>query len=73
MRAARLQAAATTPHYQRRRPEQTPPHRLVRAHYETFAAEVDSASGGAGLPPFVKDEFNAYLGKQMGQFLTLHL
>ncbi len=56
MRAARLrEAAATTPHYERRRPEQTPLYRLVRQHYETFAAEVE------GLPQFVKDEFNAYL------------
>ncbi len=56
MRAARLrEAAATTLHYERRRPEQTPLYRLVREHDETFAAEVD------GLPQFVKDEFNAYL------------
>ena len=56
MRAARLrEAAANAPRYERRRPEQTPLYRLVRQHYETFAAEV------AGLPQFVKDEFNAYL------------
>ena len=56
MRAARLrEAAATTLHYERRRPEQTPLYRLVREHDETFAAEVD------GLPQFVKDEFDAYL------------
>ncbi len=62
MRAARLrEAAATTPHYQRGRPEQTPLYRLVREHYATFAAEVDTASGGTGLPQFVKDEFDAYL------------
>lgn len=56
MRAAPQRAvAATSPHYQRRRPEQTPLYRLVRGHYETFVAEVD------GLPQFVKDEFAAYL------------
>ena len=56
MRAAPQRAvAATSPHYQRRRPEQTPLYRLVREHYETFVAEVD------GLPQFVKDEFAAYL------------
>ena len=61
MRAARLRdAAASAPHYQRRRPEQTPLYRLVRAHYETFAAEVERAATGA-LPRFVKDEFEAYL------------
>ena len=62
MRAATQRAtAASAPHYQRRRPEQTPLYRLVRQHYATFAAEVDSASGGTGLPQFVKDEFDAYL------------
>lgn len=60
MRAAPQRAvAATSPHYQRRRPEQTPLYRLVRAHYETFAAEVDAH--GARLPQFVKDEFETYL------------
>ena len=33
----------------------------MRQHYETFAAEVDHASGVTGLPQFVKDEFDAYL------------
>ena len=62
MRAAQLrEAAANAPHYERRRPEQTPLYRLVREHYATFAAEVDSASGGTGLPRFIKDEFAAYL------------
>jgi hypothetical protein len=58
---ATIQRAATTrrPHYQRRRPEQTPLYRLVRAHYETFAAEVEAS--GNGLPRFVKEEFDAYL------------
>jgi Putative transposase/Transposase zinc-binding domain len=56
-------AAASPPRYQhreRRRPEQTPLYRLVRAHYETFAAEVGRAATGA-LPRFVRDEFEAYL------------
>ncbi len=52
-------AAATAPRYERRRPEQTPLYRLVREHYETFAAEVEQA--GAVLPQLVKDEFDAYL------------
>jgi hypothetical protein len=61
MRAATQRAtAASAPHYQRRRPEQTPLYQLVRAHYETFAAEVERAATGA-LPQFVKDEFEAYL------------
>jgi hypothetical protein len=62
MRAAAQRAtAASAPRYERRRPEQTPLYRLVREHYETFAADVDSVSAGAGLPQFVKDEFDAYL------------
>ena len=61
MRAVHQRAvAATSPHYQRRRPEQTPLYQLVWAHYETFAAEVERAATGA-LPQFVKDEFDAYL------------
>ena len=63
MRAARLREAAlcapAQPHYERRRPEQTPLYRLVRTHYATFAAEVDAC--GATLPQFIKDEFDAYL------------
>ena len=59
MRAATQRAAAASApqyHYrERRRPEQTPLYRLVRAHYETFVAQVD------GLPRFVKEEFEAYL------------
>jgi hypothetical protein len=64
MRPALLrEAAANPPHYERRRPEQTPLYRLVQQHYETFAAEVagPSTSSGQGLPQFVKDEFDAYL------------
>ncbi len=56
MRAVLQRAApASQAHYARRRPEQTPRYRLVREHYESFAAEVGSASGGTGLPQFVKD------------------
>ncbi len=62
MRAATQRAtAASAARYERRCPEQTPLYRLVREHYATFAAEVDNASGGHGLPQFVKDEFDAYL------------
>ena len=60
MCAAHLREAAAAPRYERRRPEQTPLYRLVRAHYETFAAEVEQATG-TGLPQFIKDEFEAYL------------
>ncbi len=63
MRAARLREAAVPapqqPQYQRRRPEQTSLYRLVREHYESFAAEVEAQ--GTSLPPFVKDEFDACL------------
>ncbi len=55
-------AVASPPRYERRRPEQTPLYRLVREHYESFAADVERHTGGGeGLPRFVKDEFNAYL------------
>ena len=47
-------AAASPPRYERRRPEQTPLYRLVREHYETFAAEIErgarrTAQGGLYL------------------------
>ena len=62
MRAAHLCVAATSrPRYERRRPEQTTLYRLVQQHYETFVAAVEHAATGAGLPQFVKDEFDAYL------------
>ena len=32
----------------------------MQAHYATFAAEVETATG-VGLPRFVQDEFEAYL------------
>ena len=53
MGAAPQRAAACPPYYQRRRPEQTPLYRLVREHYETFAAEVERATR-PGLLQFVE-------------------
>ena len=38
----------------------------MQQHYETFAAEVEHAATGAGLPQFVKDEFDAYLVSALG-------
>ena len=58
--ALKRDSATSAPHYERRRPEQTPLYRLVRQHYETFAAEVEHATS-TGLPQFVTDEFAAYL------------
>lgn len=53
-------APAHTVRYERRRPEETILHCLVREHLETFLAEVE-AGGAASLPQFVKDEFDAFL------------
>ena len=47
-------------HYQRRRPEETTLYQLVQEHAETFFAQVERETG-AGLPDFVKDEFDAFL------------
>jgi len=61
-RKAVLRAApAHTVHYERRRPEETILHCLVREHLETFLAQVEARTG-TGLPAFVKDEFEAFLG-----------
>ena len=47
-------------HYERRRPEETTLYQLVQEHLETFLAQVE-AETGAGLPDFVKEEFDAFL------------
>ena len=47
-------------HYERRRPEQTTLYQLVQENVETFFAQVERETG-AGLPDFVKDEFDAFL------------
>lgn len=46
--------------YERRRPEQTTLHRLVRENLETLYAAVD-AGEGAALPAFVRGELEGYL------------
>ena len=53
-------APAHTVHYERRRPQQTILHGLVREHLATFLSQVE-LGGGASLPRFVKDEFEAFL------------
>ena len=47
-------------HYERRRPEETTLYQLIQENVETFFAQVE-AETGAGLPDFVKDEFEAFL------------
>ena len=47
-------------HYERRRPEETVLYQVVQEHLETFLAQVE-AETGAGLPAFVKAEFDAFL------------
>ncbi len=46
--------------YERRRPEETTLYQVVQEHVETFFAQVEFETG-AGLPQFVKDEFEAFL------------
>ncbi len=46
--------------YERRRPEETTLYQVVQEHIETFFAQVEQETG-AGLPRFVKDEFEAFL------------
>ncbi len=52
--------AARRIHYERRRSEDTTLYRLVQEHLETFLAQVELETG-AGLPEFVKEEFEAFL------------
>jgi len=46
--------------YQRRRPEETTLYQVVQEYVETFFVQVERETG-AGLPQFVKDEFDAFL------------
>jgi len=55
-RKAALRAAPAHPmRYERRRPEHTILHGLVREHLATFLAQVEARTG-TGLPGFIKDE-----------------
>jgi hypothetical protein len=48
--------------YQRREPEKTALHALVRGHLETLLAQARQASAdGSGYPAFVEKEFRRYL------------
>ena len=46
--------------YERRRPKETTLYQVVQNHVETFLAQVEQETG-AGLPQFIKDEFEAFL------------
>jgi len=59
-REAQRAPAGTPIHYERRRPEQTTLYRLVQENAATFFAHLEGAAG-ASLPPFVRDEFEAFL------------
>jgi len=57
---SRAHCDGTPVHYERHRPEQTTLQRLVQQHAQSFFAQTEQATG-AGLPQFVKDEFDAFL------------
>ena len=48
-------------HYERHRPEQTTLYRLLQRHAQIFFGQTEEATS-ASLPPFVKDEFDAFHG-----------
>ncbi|MGH8593357.1 MAG: transposase zinc-binding domain-containing protein [Gammaproteobacteria bacterium] len=52
--------AGARDHYERRRREETTLYQLVQEHFEAFLAQVERETS-AGLPDFVKDEFDAFL------------
>ena len=69
-----IRAPDGTPvHYERHRPEQTTLYRLVQRHAGIFFEQAEAAAG-AGLPQFVKEEFDAFLecGILAHGFLRLH-
>jgi len=53
-------AGDTAAPYERRRPEETTLYQVVQDHVEIFFAQVEQETG-AGLPQFIKDEFEAFL------------
>jgi ribosomal protein S27E len=59
-KAVQRAAPAHTVRYERRRPEETILHCLVREHLATFLAQLEARTG-TGVPGFVKDEFEAFL------------
>ncbi|MCI0557736.1 MAG: transposase zinc-binding domain-containing protein, partial [Nitrososphaera sp.] len=58
--AVQLAPARRRIHYERRRPEDAVLYQVVQEHLETFLAQVELETG-AGLPEFVKAEFDAFL------------
>ena len=48
--------------YRRRRPEETTLYAVVRDQINTLYAAVDAGFDDAALPPFVRQEFEGYLG-----------
>jgi hypothetical protein len=47
--------------YEPRSPAEGVVYQVVRDHYETFRAQAEHASDGAGLPRFVQEEFEGFL------------
>ncbi|MCP5170281.1 MAG: IS91 family transposase [Hahellaceae bacterium] len=59
MSLARMAEPATTPRYERHRPEQTLLYQLVQTHYPEFCAQLDAQ--GRRLPAYVRQEFEDFL------------
>ena|SRR3990167_77289 len=59
MSLARMAEPATTPRYERHRPEQTLLYQLVETHYPEFCAQLDAQ--GRRLPAYVRQEFEEFL------------
>src|SRR5690606_1778246 len=58
MSLARMAEPATTPRYERHRPEQTLLYQLVETHYPEFCAQLDAQ--GRRLPAYVRQEFEDF-------------
>src|SRR3990167_1773522 len=59
MSLARMAEPATTPRYERHRPEQTLLYQLVETHYPEFCAQLNAQ--GRRLPAYVRQEFEDFL------------
>ena len=51
-----------SPGYEPRAPAESVLYQIVRDHFETFRAQAARAGDGEGLPRFIEEEFEGFLG-----------
>jgi hypothetical protein len=54
-------ATGTSFRYERRKPENSVLHRVIRENLETFLAQARQSEDGRGFPAYVENELRRYL------------